>query len=165
MSSGGLGRLQHDNRHPGGTLPAQPRLLFVNVAVKDVAASVAFFRALGFEFNEKFSDDNCGCMIVSDQAYVMLLAESRFTDFTTKPVADPRSVTEALLCVSADSREAVDAFAEAALAAGGAPAADAVDHGFMYGRSFQDLDGHHWEVMWMDPQAVEQGPGEVAQTA
>jgi uncharacterized protein len=143
----------------------QSRLIFVNVPVKDVEASKAFFGALGFAFDEKFTDDACACMIVSEQAYVMLLAESRFTDFTSKPVADARSTTEAILCVSADSREAVDAFADAALAAGGTPAKDAQDYGFMYGRSFNDLDGHHWEVMWMSPEAVEQGPADMAETA
>jgi hypothetical protein len=144
-------------------MASQSRLIFVNVPVKDVAGSTAFFRALGFDFDAKFTDDSCACMVVSDQAYVMLLAEARFGDFTTKPVADARTTTEAILCVSADSREAVDAFADAALAAGGSPANDPMDHGFMYGRSFNDLDGHLWEVMWMSPEAVEQGPADMAE--
>jgi len=104
-------------------------------------------------------------MIVSEQAYVMLIAESRFTDFTTKPIADARASTEAIVCVSAESREGVDAFADAALDAGASRANDPMDHGFMYGRSFHDLDGHLWEVMWMSPEAVEQGPADMAQTA
>lgn len=93
----------------------------------------------------------------------MLLAESRFADFTTKPVADARACTEAILCVSAESREAVDALADSALSAGATKANEPMDHGFMYGRSFNDLDGHLWEVMWMSPEAVEQGPAEMAQ--
>ncbi len=138
------------------------RLLFVNLPVRDLAASIAFFTELGFAFDEKFTNDECGCLVISEQAYVMLLAESRFADFTTKPTADARSTTEALLCVSAEDRQGVDALAEAALAAGGAPAKEPMDHGFMYGRSFQDLDGHHWEVMWMSSEAVEQGPADMA---
>lgn len=138
------------------------RLLFLNLPVADLDASVAFFTKLGFEFNPKFTDETATCMIVSDQAYVMLLVRPRFEDFVTKPIADASQTTEALFCVSADSREEVDSFADAALAAGGTPAKDPQDFGFMYGRSFNDLDGHHWEVMWMDPAAAEQGPEEHA---
>ena len=144
-------------------MSATSRLLFVNVPVKDVSASIAFFTAIGFEFDPKFTDDNCACLIVSEQAYVMLLDEARFADFTTKPTADARTSTEALLCVSAEDRAGVDALADAALAAGASPAKDPMDYGFMYGRSFQDLDGHHWEVMWMSAEAVEQGPADMAQ--
>ncbi len=146
-------------------MASDSRLIFVNLPVKDLPASVAFFRAVGFDFDEKFTDESCACMVVSDQAYVMLLDESRFTDFTTKPVANAHACTESILCVSAESREAVDAFAQAALDAGASPAREAMDHGFMYARSFHDLDGHLWEVMWMSPEAVEQGPSEMAQTA
>lgn len=123
------------------------------------------FGALGFEFDDRFTDHSCACMVVSEQAYVMLLVESRFADFTTRPIADARASTEAILCVSAESREAVDAFAEAALGAGASSANEPMDHGFMYGRSFCDLDGHLWEVMWMSPEAVEQGPAAAAQIA
>ncbi len=136
------------------------RLVFINVPVADLDASKAFFERLGFGFDPKFTDDKCACMVVSEQAYVMLLDEPRFADFAVKPVA--RDATEALICVSADSREDVDAFADTAVAAGGSPAKEPMDHGFMYGRSFLDLDGHHWEVMWMDPAAVAQGPAEFA---
>jgi predicted lactoylglutathione lyase len=97
-------------------------------------------------------------MVVSDQAYVMLLQRERFADFTTRPTADATQATEAIVCVSADDRAAVDAFADTALAAGASPAKEPMDMGFMYGRSFHDLDGHHWEVMWMDPAAVAAGP-------
>jgi predicted lactoylglutathione lyase len=146
-------------------MAAQSRLIFVNVPVKDVGASMAFFDALGFAFDRKFTDDACACMVVSEQAYVMLLAEPRFAEFTKKPVADAHQSTEAIVCVSADSREAVDQLADAALQAGGTPANEPMDHGFMYGRSFNDLDGHLWEVMWMSAQAVEQGPADMAQSA
>jgi len=138
------------------------RLMFLNLPVRDLDASVAFFTALGFEFDPKFTDESATCMIVSEQAYVMLLVEPRFADFTTRPTVDARTATEAIVALSADSREAVDQFADAALKAGATPARDPQDFGFMYNRSFHDLDGHHWEIMWMDPKAVEQGPEEYA---
>ncbi|WP_205695455.1 VOC family protein [Conexibacter sp. SYSU D00693] len=137
-----------------------PRVVFVNLPVTDVRASQAFFGRLGFTFNEQFTDESCACMVVSEQAYVMLIAEPRFKDFTAKPIADAQT-TEAIVCVSAEDREDVDRLADTALEAGGTPANDPMDHGFMYGRSFHDLDGHLWEVMWMSPEAVEQGATEV----
>lgn len=139
------------------------RSIFVNIPVSDLAASKDFFRALGFDFDPKFTDHSCACMVLNEQAYVMLLDSSRFADFTTKPVADARTTTESILCVSAESRDDVDAVADAALGSGGSAANDAMDHSFMYGRSFHDLDGHLWEVMWMSPEAIEQGPAEMAQ--
>jgi predicted lactoylglutathione lyase len=138
------------------------RMIFVNLPVQDLAKSVDFFASLGFEFNEQFSDDRATCMVVSEQAYVMLLTEAKFADFTTKPLADAREATGAILAVSAESREAVDAFADAALAAGATRATDPMDLGFMYQRTFHDLDGHQWEVVWMSPEAVEQGPADMA---
>jgi uncharacterized protein len=155
-------RNDHSRRE---TMASQPRLIFVNLPVKDVAATMSFFKKLGFEFNEKFTDESCACMVISDQAYVMQIDASRFKDFTTKPIADATQSTEAIVCLSADSREDVDAFADTALDAGGSPANEPMDHGFMYGRSFHDLDGHLWEVMWMSPEAVEQGPSDMAQAA
>lgn len=136
------------------------RLIFVNLPVKDIDASDAFFSSLGFAFDPKFSSDDTRCMIVSEQAWVMLLEQSRFAEFTARPLADPHTATSSLVCVSADSRAEVDRFADAALAAGGTAAKEPMDMGFMYGRSFFDLDGHHWEVMWMDQAAVEAGPHE-----
>ena len=138
------------------------RLLFLNLPVNDLAASRAFFAELGFEFNEKFCDDGAICMVVSEQAYVMLLQRDRFADFVTKPVADASEATALTVAISAEDREAVDAFAATALAAGAGAAKDPQDYGFMYQRSFHDLDGHLWEVAWMDPVAVEQGPAEFA---
>jgi predicted lactoylglutathione lyase len=138
------------------------RLTFLNLPVSDLEASKTFFGKLGFEFDAKFTDQSAACMVISDKSFVMLLQTDRFADFTAKPMADPQATTGALYCVSADDRAGVDTFADAALAAGGTPAKDATDFGFMYGRSFFDLDGHHWEVMWMDPKAVEQGPSDLA---
>jgi predicted lactoylglutathione lyase len=142
----------------------QPRLTFINLPVADVAVSRAFFANLDLTFDERFCSETCACMILSDQAFVMLMDRERFADFTPKAVADARAASEVLLCVSAESREDVDAFANAALAAGGSPANEPMDHGFMYGRSFQDPDGHIWEVMWMSPEAVASGPADMAQT-
>lgn len=136
------------------------RLLFLNLPVADLPASRAFFHTLGFGFDERFCDEQAACMIVSDQAYVMLLERDRFADFVTRPIADAHHATALTAAVSAESREAVDSFAEAALAAGAAPAKDPQEYGFMYQRSFHDLDGHLWEVMWMDPVAAEKGPAE-----
>jgi predicted lactoylglutathione lyase len=131
------------------------RMLFVNLPVQDLSKSVDFFSSLGFAFNARFTDEKATCMVVSEQAFVMLLVEPFFGTFTTKDVADARTSTEAILCVSADSREAVDTLTDRALELGGAVAKPATDHGSMYGRSFYDLDGHGWEVMWMDPSAVQ----------
>jgi hypothetical protein len=136
------------------------RLLFLNLPVADLPASRALFDALGFSFDERFCDEQAACMVVSDQAFVMLLERDRFADFVTKPLADAHQATGLTVAVSAESREAVDAFAEAALTAGATPAKDPQEYGFMYQRSFHDLDGHLWEVMWMDPVAAEKGPAE-----
>lgn len=125
------------------------RQIFVNLPVADVAASRAFFTALGFTFNDAFSDENAANMIIGDAAFAMLLNHQRYSDFTDKAIADARTTSEAIFAVSAESREAVDAMVNTALENGGTKAKDPQDHGFMYGWSFQDLDGHHWEVMWM----------------
>jgi uncharacterized protein len=134
------------------------RKLFLNLAVADLARSVEFFNALGFSFDPRFSDETATCMVVSDEAFVMLLQEDRFSDFTKKHLADPKVQIEAIVAVSAASREEVDELAEKALSSGGSPASDPIDMDFMYTRSFQDPDGHQWEVVWMDPSAVESGP-------
>jgi predicted lactoylglutathione lyase len=136
------------------------RLLFVNLPVSDLDASREFFDRLGFQFDRRFCDEGAACMVVSEQAYVMLLQRDRFAEFVVKPVADADEATALTVAVSATDRAAVDAFAEAAFAAGATAAKDPQDYGFMYGRSFHDLDGHLWEVMWMDPVAAEKGPAE-----
>ena len=130
------------------------RKIFVNLAVKELDKTVAFFTQLGFSFDPRFTDEQATCMIVSDEAFVMLLVEDRFKDFTKKELADSRTQTEAILALSAESREQVDELADKALKVGGAPANDPIQMDFMYGRSFQDPDGHLWEVMWMDPSAL-----------
>jgi predicted lactoylglutathione lyase len=138
------------------------RMLFLNLPVADLPASRAFFEGLGFDFDDRFSDEQAACMSVNDQAYVMLLQRDRFADFVTKPIADANQATALTVAVSAENREAVDAFADAALAAGASAAKDPQEYGFMYQRSFHDLDGHLWEVLWMDPVAAEKGPAEYA---
>jgi uncharacterized protein len=140
------------------------RMIFVNLAVKDLGRSVDFFTELGFSFDPRFTDESATCMIVNDQAFVMLLVEERFRDFTKKELADPATHTEAILALSAESREAVDELADKALAVGGRPANDPMEYGFMYGRSFQDPDGHLWEVAWMDPSSIEEREAAVAET-
>jgi predicted lactoylglutathione lyase len=134
------------------------RKIFVNLAVKDLGRAVEFFTALGFSFDPRFTDEQATCMILSDEAFVMLLVEERFKDFTKKDLCDSRTHTEAILAVSAESRGDVDDLVHRALAVGGESANDPMDHGFMYGWSFHDPDGHLWEVVWMDPSALEAPP-------
>jgi uncharacterized protein len=129
------------------------RQIFVNLPVADLKQSIEFFTGLGFEFNPKFTNDQGGCMIINSDAYVMLLPEPFFKTFTRKQLCDTQQQTEAICALSCPSRAEVDALVKKALAAGGKPALDPQDHGFMYGWSFYDLDGHHWEVLWMDPAA------------
>ena len=126
------------------------RNLYVNLPVQDLDRTVDFFAALGFSFNPKFTDENATCMIINDSTSVMLLVESFFATFTRKPVADAHAVTEALLAISVDSRAEVDEFVARALAAGANEYAEPKDYGFMYQRGIADLDGHQWEVFFMD---------------
>jgi len=127
------------------------RKLFVNLAVRDLKKSMAFFRKLGFEFNPKFTDDKAACMIISEEAFVMLLGEPFFKTFTKRQLCDTTRQTEGLFALSCGSRAEVDAMVKKAVVAGGKHAMDPQDHGFMYGWSFYGLDDHHWEVLWMDP--------------
>jgi uncharacterized protein len=131
------------------------RKLFVNLPVQHLERSKAFFGRLGFEFNPKFTDENAACMLVGEDAYVMLLTVPFFRGFTQRKVGDPRETTQALYALSCDSRAEVDALVQRALDQGATPALEPKDYGFMYQRSFYDLDGHHWEVMWMDPKAAQ----------
>ena len=141
------------------TTPAHAgRTLFVNMPVANVERSMAFFEQLGFSFNPAFTDANAACMLVGEHAFVMLLSRERFTELSKLPIADPTTHTLALYCFGVSSREEVDTVSAAAVAAGGTEVDDAEDYGFMYSRSFYDLDGHGWQVMWMDPAAAEQGP-------
>ena len=130
------------------------RSIFVNLPVADVAASRSFFTALGFTINEQFSDENTACVVVEENIYAMVMNPARFADFVVGEIADARRTTEVLLALSADSREDVDRMRSTALAHGGSEWKPNQDHGFMYGASFADPDGHVWEVVWMDPAAV-----------
>jgi uncharacterized protein len=134
----------------------QHQLIFVNLPVADLARSRAFFTQLGYPFNEDFCDGDALCLRLGPTIHVMLLRQDFFAGLHDRPAAPPGSV-ETLLCLSAESRESVDALVDRAVLAGGADVRRE-DHGFMYGRSYSDLDGHVWELMWMDPRAGEGGP-------
>ncbi len=138
-----------------GTKPTTPHKLFVNIPVSDLQRSITFFEALGFTFNPQFTDATATCMLVGEAAYFMLLTRERFKGFSKRPMGDPRNETNALFALSVNSREEVDQTVGKAVAAGGSHAADPQDHGFMYGWSFYDPDGHHWEVFWMDPSTIQ----------
>lgn len=133
------------------------RMMFVNLPVTDLGKSIEFFSRLGFEFNPQFTDETATCMIVGETNFVMLLTREKFSSFTPGlEICDTGKSTEVLVCLSADSRAEVDALLDKAVAAGGSNFRDPEDYGFMYGRSFRDLDGHIWEIMWMDAAAVQQ---------
>lgn len=132
------------------------RKLFVNLPVKELDRSVRFFTALGFSFNAHFTDETATCMIVSESSFVMLLTEEKFRQFTPRQLCDTKQATEVLLCLSAESRAEVDQLVAKAVAAGGSLYKEPIDFGFMYGHSFQDPDGHQWEVMFMEPEAIAQ---------
>jgi uncharacterized protein len=131
------------------------RKIFVNLPVRDLQKSMAFFAKLGFEFNPRFTDEKAACMVLSSEGYVMLLSEPFFRTFTRREVADTSKHTEVLLALSCSSRAEVDDLVKRAVASGGQHAMEPQDHGFMYAWSFYDPDGHHWEVLWMDPAAAQ----------
>ena len=124
--------------------------IFVNLPVKDLSRTVEFFTKLGFKFDPKFTNEKATCMIVSEDIYVMLLADKFFRSFTKKEICDTSVSTEVILCLSAESREKVDEMVSNAIAAGGTYPMSKQDQGWMYGHGFQDIDGHLWEIMWMD---------------
>jgi predicted lactoylglutathione lyase len=124
--------------------------IFVNLPVKDLNKSIEFFTKLGFTFNPQFTDENATCMILGEKIFVMLLVEKFFKTFTTKEICDTSKSVEGILAVSFESREKVDEIYNNAIAAGGKQAGETQDHGWMYNRSFSDLDGHTWEPMWAD---------------
>lgn len=138
-------------RPSGMTTP--PRRLFLNLPVHDLGRSLEFFRRLGFEFEPRFTDAHAACMIVNEHAFVMLLDARYFASFTHKRQCDTATHTEGLFALSCSSRDDVTALVERALAAGGTPAMEPIDHGAMFGWSFYDLDGHHWEAVWVDEKA------------
>ncbi len=132
-----------------------PRMIFVNLPVKDVQKSTDFYIALGATKDERFSDETGSCLVISDTIFIMALSHEKFAQFTTKEIADARRTAQVLLCLSCDSSAEVDDTVAKATAAGGkADPGPKQDYGFMYGRSFEDLDGHIFEVMWMDVEAA-----------
>lgn len=137
------------------TTAKRPRKIFVNLPVRDLKRSIEFFTRLGFTFNQQFTDETGTCMVLSDEGYVMLISDKRWPEFTKNKICDTSTHTETLLALSCDSRAEVDDLVKRAIDAGGRPAMDPMDHGFMYGWSFYDLDGHHWEVFWMNPDHVQ----------
>ncbi|HEY8126958.1 MAG TPA: VOC family protein [Methylocystis sp.] len=131
------------------------KLIFVNLPVADLPKATAFYESIGARKNPQFSDHTASCLVFSDTIHAMLLTHDKFGQFTTKKIADARTSAEVLICISADSRADVDAIVEKAERAGGAPdPTPTQDFGFMYGRSFEDPDGHIWEIMWMDAEAA-----------
>jgi len=126
------------------------RKIYVNVPVKDLNRAITFYTHLGFTFNAQFTDENATCMVISEDIMVMLLREEFFKTFTPKPIANAKESTEVLICISAESREEVDQFVRLAIEAGGKALMPKQDHGWMYGHGFEDLDGHMWEIGYMD---------------
>lgn len=127
-----------------------PTQIFVNLPVQDLKQSMSFYEALGYQHNPQFTDETAACIVISETIYVMLLTHAKFKEFTPKTIADATKVSEVLLCISCKSREAVDGMVTKALAAGGSKSQEPKDYGFMYQHSFQDPDGHMWEVIWMN---------------
>ena len=129
----------------------------VQLPVTNLNQSIEFFTQLGFEFNPQFNDETATCMIVSENIFVMLLTHEKFKTFTPNAICDATQSTEVLVCLSAESREKIDEMVRQAIAAGGTTHREPQDHGFMYGHGFQDLDGHIWEIIYMEPSAINQG--------
>ena len=129
--------------------------IFVNIAVNDLNKSKAFFTHLGYNFNAQFTDENAACLVISDTIFAMLLTVPFFKNFTKKEIVNAHKATEALICLSCESREEVDELVKKAVEAGGKVLAPSQDHGFMYGHGFEDLDGHQWELAYMNPDHVQ----------
>jgi len=130
------------------------RQIFVNLPIKDMARSQAFFTSLGLTFNQQFTNEKGACLEIADNIYAMLLVEPFFQGFTKLPISDARKATEVLIALSCDSRAEVDDVVAKAMAAGATTPNAPMDHGFMYQHGFSDLDGHQWEVFWMDEAAA-----------
>ncbi|MFF7310070.1 VOC family protein [Streptomyces sp. NPDC008137] len=131
------------------------QMIFVNLCTGDLGASKKFFTELGFTINEQFSDDTTASVVISETIVVMVHTKEKYSQFTKKEIADSRKSSEVLIALSSESREKVDELVEKAVAAGGSVSGETQDHGFMYGRAFDDPDGHTFEVVWMDPAAVQ----------
>ncbi|MDI5899589.1 VOC family protein [Flavobacterium yafengii] len=130
--------------------------IFINLAVKDLKKSIDFFTTLGFSFNPQFTDEQATCMIIGENIFAMLVTEQRFKDFTKKEICNANKNTEVLLAMDAESKEKVDEMVKNAVDAGGTIYMEPQDHGWMYGHSFADLDGHQWEIFYMDESAIPQ---------
>lgn len=128
--------------------------IFLNLAVKDLKKSIDFFTKLGFSFNPQFTDEQATCMIIAENIFAMLVTEQRFKEFTKKEICNAHKNTEVLIAIDADSREKVDEMVKTAVDAGGSIYMESQDHGWMYGHSFADLDGHQWEIMYLDENAI-----------
>ncbi len=128
--------------------------IFVNLPVRDLKKSMAFYKALGFDHNPQFTDETAACIVISDDIYAMLLTHAKFSEFTSKSIVDARQSTEVLTALTVEHREDVDTLVKKGVAAGGSESRPAMDYGFMYAHAIDDLDGHTWEFIWMDPQAV-----------
>lgn len=131
--------------------------IFVNLPIRDLKRSVEFFTKLGFRFDSRFTDETATCMIVNDYIFVMLLTHDKFKAFTPKEICDTSKYTEALVCLTSESREKVDEIVRKAIEGGGTIYSKPQDLGFMYGHGFQDLDGHIWEIIYMEPSAIVEG--------
>ncbi|MFI6807210.1 VOC family protein [Streptomyces luteogriseus] len=131
------------------------QMIFVNLCTGDLGASKKFFTELGFTINEQFSDDTTASVVISETIVVMVHTKEKYAQFTKKDIADSKKSSEVLIALSSESREKVDELVEKAVAAGGSVSGETQDHGFMYGRAFDDVDGHTFEVVWMDPAAVQ----------
>jgi uncharacterized protein len=129
-------------------------MIFVNLPVLDLNRSMHFFKELGFTFNPQFTDETAACMRITDTIYAMLLTHSKFKEFTRKEIADARKATEVLTCLTFETKDKVNELADKAISAGGVEPRDETDYGFMFTRSFEDPDGHIWELLWMDPTFV-----------
>ena len=131
--------------------------IYVNLPVKDLQRSVRFFKAMGFGFDPQLSDETAACMMISDDIFAMLLTEAKFREIARRPVADTTRMTEVLTCLSVESRARVNQLVDRALTQGGREMREPEDHGYMFGRSFSDLDGHIWEIIFMDQKAMSRG--------
>jgi len=136
--------------------------IFINLAVRDLGKSMDFFRKLGFTFNAQFTDETAACMIISEDIFVMLLTENKFKTFTPKQICDATRSTEVLVCLSSASRDEVNKMVRKAVAAGGTTYKEPEDHGFMHGHGFRDLDGHIWELAFIEPSTIKLASGPFA---
>lgn len=132
--------------------------IFVNIMTKDLEKAKTFYKALGWEINPNFTDETAASVVIGKNIYAMILTEAKIKEFTTKELIDSWNATEVITALSVESKEEVDELVEKAITAGGKKTRELEDYGFMYSRSFEDLDGHQWEVFWMDPTAAEDGP-------